>query len=161
TGQNLKTGFVITDGGPHLPKGAGLLVWTTATTVCFFYAVTTSNDHTISQINSLPYCIAEAHQAVSPQLTLKTFTKSSMSGRTAKHYYAWEDYSTWDHSEWAYYGHSFVVLLPASESGPYEMDLDLHSAGCGFDEPLISVSSVPPNAVILAPRDLCLPTDPY
>jgi hypothetical protein len=80
-----------------------------------------------------------------------------------RHYYAWEDYSTWRHTEWGYYGHSFVVMVPTGGSAPLDLTVYLHSAGCGFEEPLISPSSWPATTVVLAPRDLCFTgsTDPY
>lgn len=168
TGQNLTTGFVITDGGSHLAADQGLLVWTTAVTGSFYYAVTSSCDSTlVVGTNSLTSAVSETYQAEHGAVLVSTDTDYGGSGRTVKHYYIWDDYATWDTADWGYYGHAFAVLLPSSGSNPHRMVLYLHAAGCGYQEPLISVSSWPTDAVVLAPRDMCFgnggtpTTDPY
>lgn len=163
TGQNLKTGFIISDSGPHLANGTGLLVWTTSESGTFYYAVTNSSDKAISVgTNSLANAVSETYQTVPGAVLLSVDRNYGGSGRTVRHYYAWEDYSTWRHTEWGYYGHSFIVALPMSGSGPYDLSVPLHSAVCGFDEPLISPGNST-TSVVLAARDLsfCGSSDPY
>lgn len=156
TGQNLTTGFVITDGGSHLAADQGLLVWTTAVTGSFYYAVTSSCDSALSVgTNSLTSAVSETHQAVPGAVLVSTDTNYGGSGRTVKHYYAWDDYATWDTADWGYYGHGFVVLLPSTGSDPRILLVFLNSSGCGYQEPLISPGAQPTDAVVMAPRDMC------
>jgi len=163
TGQNLKTGFIISDGGPHLASGTGLLVWTTTESGTFYYAVTNSTDRAvIIGANSLRSGVAETFQVVPGAVLLSIDSNYGGSGRNVRHYYAWEDYSTWQHSEWGYYGHRFTVLMPAGVAAPYPMTLVLHSAGdLGYHEPLGVTNDS--TGVMLSARDLSFAgtSDPY
>jgi len=129
TGQNLTTGLIISDLGPHLAANKGLLVWTTAASGCFYYAVTNSVDAAVNPgINSLTSCVNEMHQAVPGAIRISGPTTAG--NHNVSYYMAWEDYSTWNMSEWGYYGHLFSVSTPASGiAAPYPLLLQLHSAG--------------------------------
>jgi protein involved in polysaccharide export with SLBB domain len=74
--------------------------------------------------------VAETHQDVPGAVLLATeFTASQ---HTQYRYFRWEDYSTWDHAAWGYYGHRFNVHIPGPVWGvstPYALFLMLHSAG--------------------------------
>jgi hypothetical protein len=163
TGQNLTTGFIISDLGSHLAANKGLLVWTTADRGCFYYAVTNSGDTAVNVgTNSLLSCVNETPQAVPGAILLSIDSNYGGTGRLARHYFAWEDYSTWQHSEWGYYGHRFTVLMPVGMAAPYPMTLVLHSAGdVGYHEPLGVTNDN--TGVMLSARDLSFTgtKDPY
>jgi len=152
-GQNLMSGFIVEDDGSHLAPNKSLLVWTTASSGTYCYAVTNSGDSTvIGGMNSLSSCVAETRQEVPGVIRLN---RTSISGYTLYRYFAWEDYSTWDHSEWGYYGHRFNVMVPTSGiSAPFPLLLYLHSAGeGGYFEPRAGLNADVRHGVIIQARD--------
>lgn len=161
TGQNLKTGFVITDGGPHLPAGTGLLVWTTTVSGSFCYAVTNSTDVTVTPgTNALSTCVSETYQATPGAVLVSVDTNYGGNGRTVRHYYAWEPYENW-RSEWGYYGFAFVVQIPSTGSAPWPMYARFHAApGPPYAEASAS-SNWGPDFINLSWIDNFAVNDPY
>lgn len=155
----LSSGFIISDLGTPLASTQGLLVWTTAVTGNWYYAVTNSDDPTTITVgtNSLTSPVAETYQAVPGAVRIGTVTTG-----TATHYkyYAWEDYASWKTTQWGYYGFRFNASLPFSGSN-FPLVLELHAAGPGYAEPAETGGN--PNAVVISPRDLSFTghSDPY
>lgn len=158
---HLSNGFIIENDGSPLASTQGLLVWTTATNGCYYYAVANSNDtSTISAgTNSLMNCVTEAHQTVPGAVRLQA-TINNSSYLTYK-YFRWEDYSTWQTRQWGYYGHRFNVYAPVSGS-PSGIELILHSAQTGYIEPSDTLGHQPAMIEIM-PQDLSVIAggDPY
>lgn len=165
-GQNLTTGFIITEGGSHLASNKGLIVWTTAASGCFYYAVTNSGDASVSVgTNSSTTCVTETSQAVPGAVMIGS---STVGGHTLYRYFAWEDYATWDHSEWGYYGYRFNVFKPTTGISPdYPLLLYLHQC-CnppGYVEPAAGFVGDVSNGVEIHPVTLSFESvmggDPY
>jgi S-formylglutathione hydrolase FrmB len=142
SGFNLYTNqaFVITDLGSPLPSQTGLLVWTTAVTGSYYYAVTNSIDSgLISGVNVTATPASEEHWAVPGSVQLRTpYDRFEPGSERVVEYFAWEDYATWDHGYWPYYGHRYNVIIPPSlqAGATYPLVLVLHPAGdSGYREP--------------------------
>lgn len=169
-GANLTAGFVISDGGTPLASNKGLLVWTTATSGTYYYAVTNSTSSTLSSgSNTTPSGVAETH--VTTPGWVRTATVTEVSGNDLHRQFAWEDYSTWKHTEWGYYGHAVDVRVKPSLTPAtlYPLFLVSHPAdGTGYME---SLAYAPPYAylttqtsqgIYITPRDNYFPSaDPY
>lgn len=153
--ENLNSGFLI-------PGSAGesveivasrrmlstevLIVITTASgdTGNWYYAIFTSDDpNTITAgVNALTSPIAETYEAVPGVVLIDDWTQPNGAGTNRyRTYIAWEEYSTWGHGHWGYYGNKFVVTHAAPDDpiiggSTYPLTLFLHGApDNGYHEP--------------------------
>ena len=137
--HNLTAGLIITDGGAALASTQILAVITTHSgeTGTWHYAAFTSDDPTTVSAGVNTASVAETYQAVPGAIRVGTATDGI---HNTRYYMAWEDISTWNTTEWGYYGHLFSVNTPVSGiSPPYPMLLELHSAGgTQYLEPIVS-----------------------
>lgn len=126
-GENLTSGFVVTDDGSHLASTQILAVITTHSgeTGTWHYAAFSSDDPTTVAAGVNTTSVAETYQAVPGAIHLGS---TVVGGYTCHRYYAWEDLRTWVHSEWGYYGHRFNVMKPTSGSN-FAILLLLHGGG--------------------------------
>lgn len=158
-GENLTTGFVVTDDGAHLASTKILLVFTTGVgeTGTWNYAAFTSDDPTTVAAGVNTVSVAETYQVTPGAIHLGS---SVVGSYTVHRYYAWRNYSTWVHGEWGYYGHRFNVAVPTSGSN-FPILLQLHGGGTsGYAEPAQGGYL---NAVTIQPfsPDFGSTTDPY
>ncbi len=159
SGLNRYTGqmFIITDLGSPLPTQTGLLVWTTNSTGSFYYAVTNSSDATLAAgTNVTSSATNEVVWPVPGSIQLKApYLEFGPGSHQVTEYFAWEDYSTWDHTAWPYYGHRYNVLVAPSGLQPgvkYPLTLVLHAAGdSGYLEPPTGHGR--PTGISVIPRD--------
>ncbi|OGJ88852.1 MAG: hypothetical protein A2268_07900 [Candidatus Raymondbacteria bacterium RifOxyA12_full_50_37] len=167
SGTNLYTSarFVVTDTGTPLPAGYGLLVYTCNTDGPYYYAVTNSLDSSITAgVNTLSQPVQETRLDVPGAVQIGPVTVNG-EGASVTPYFAWEDYTTWDHTK-GYYGNRFNVVserLPLDTTKMYPLTLKVHGAGTnGYAEPGTYVGV--PNGVYIIPRDFCYVyglLDPY
>lgn len=149
-------GFVICDLCPPLSDDTGLLVWTTAETGTFYYSVQVTGESAFAITGP----IVETHQDV-PGVVL-TDDWVSYAGNKYRTYFAWEDYSTWGHGEWGYYGNKFGLtwsgrIDPVVEGSQYPLFLYLHSAVSGvYLEPPNVSDTTHYQGFIVSPADMCL-----
>ena len=133
--------FIITDLGSPLPAQTGLLVWTPSISGAYYYAVTNSTDAAlVAGVNATLTPANEIAQAVPGSIQLKApYGEFGAGSHQVTEYFAWEDYATWDHARWPYYGHRYNVLVrPAGlQAGvTYPLMLLLHPADeSGYREP--------------------------
>ena len=143
SGLNRYTGqmFIITDMGSPLSPQTGLLVWTTSSSGNYYYAVTNSADSSLAPgSNVLTSPANEVAQPVPGSIQLKApYLEFGAGSHQVTEYFAWEDYATWDHARWPYYGHRYNVLVLPSGLQPgvkYPLMLRLHAADeSGYKEP--------------------------
>jgi dienelactone hydrolase len=142
SGKNRYTGnnFIITDLGSPLPVGTGLLVWTPENEGAFYYAVTTSASAQIEPgINATTAPVSERVVEVPGAVLLRpAYRQNGPKSNWIRQYFAWEDYRSWDHARWPYYGFRFnVITQPTMVGGQRNpLTLLLHAAGrAGYGEP--------------------------
>ena len=152
------THFVIEDLGAPLANGTGLLVWTAREICACYYAVTTSaSADVVLGANSTSTPTAETPWSVPGAVQVAAPTQPG--GPGSNRYYkfmAWEDYATWDHTRWGYYGHRFDVDTPptVAPGQTYGLNLLLHSAGgTGYFEPQ-QLNSSTLDSIYVVPVDL-------
>jgi hypothetical protein len=164
------TGHIIEDDGTPLADDVGLLVWTTASTGTYYYAVTSNVEPTtVSSGDNATGAVSETHQATPGWVRLQA--PYLFIGADTHEYMAWEDYSTWNHAEWPYYGHRVNVLVKPSLTPAtlYPLVFISHPAGGSYDQG--PIHEAPPNAagstitsqgVYITMRDsYATSTDPY
>lgn len=170
---HLSSGFIIPGsvferqdtvvGTVTLASTQGLLVWTTATQGCYYYAVTNSNDTTTitSGVNSLASCISESHEDVSGWVLIDTPTAYNGLYTTYK-FYRWRDYSTWKTRQWGYYGvRTNVQAAPNGRTAPYGIMVFLHGAQDSYQEPANGFGFAT-GGITIAPVSLgAVSSDPY
>lgn len=133
SGLNLHTsdGFIIEDEGAELDADVGLLVWTTASSGTYYYAVTSDLDTTTvtAGINSSPSGVVETNQDA-PGCVLQAAV-TTFAGNDVYPYLCWEDYSTWNHAQWGLYANLMTVYTLTGKSGgtDYPLIFVSHSAG--------------------------------
>jgi dienelactone hydrolase len=131
TGQ----GFIVTDLGTPLAAGTGLLVYTTSQNGTYYYAVTNSQDATISAgVNATMSGLAETVWVTPGAVQIRA--PYAFQGYQITEFFAWDDYASWDPA-WGYYGSRFDVGAQTLAAGQtYPLTLQLHGAGMnGYREP--------------------------
>jgi dienelactone hydrolase len=159
SGLNRYTGqmFIIRDLGSPLPPQTGLLVWTISASGAFYYAVTNSADAALAPgVNMLTSPVTEVPAAVPGSVQLKApYGEFGTGSHMVTEYFAWEDYSKWDHSRWPYYGHRYNVLVPPAglqQGVAYPLMLLLHPADVsGYREPPVGYATT--LGITVIPRD--------
>jgi Putative esterase len=159
SGLNRYTGqmFIIRDLGSPLPAQTGLLVWTASVSGGFYYAVTNSVDSAlVPGVNVTTSPVNEIAAAVPGSVQLKApYGEFGPGSHMVTEYFAWEDYATWDHGRWPYYGHRYNVLVPPAGLQPgmtYPLLLLLHPADVsGYREPPTGYGSL--LGITVIPRD--------
>ena len=146
---HLSSGFIVTDDGAALDSTQGLLVWTTAFSGNFYYAVVNSDDPTTITVgtNSLTSPIAETHQAVPGWVRLEAPFTDPSGNATTSLYFRWEDYAIWKTRQWGYYGHKVSVFKPIgleSVAAPYPILVALEGAdNTQYKEPSRNITHIP------------------
>jgi len=130
SGQNLTSGFIVTQGGSHLAAGTGLVVMQPASSATRFYAVTNSTDATVTVgVNSLTAGVAETYRADAGAVYLGS---EVIGNYTIRHYSAWENFADWVHASWGTYHFRFDVNIPSTGiSAPFPLTVELHAAPSG------------------------------
>lgn len=164
-GQNLTSGLIVTQQGSRLASNKGLLVRTIHSNEngSRFYAVTSTCDSTVTVgTNSLTSAVTEAYTVAPGAIQI---SHSTIAGGTLYRYFMWADYSTWQHTEWNYYGRRYNVFVPTSGiSAPFPMLTVLHGAGTtDYFEPVEGGTSNVQHGVVVWPVELDFASinDPY
>lgn len=159
-GQNLTTGLIVTDNGSHLASTKIFMVVTTgaAETGTWNYAAFSSDDPTTVSAGVNTASVAETYQAVPGGILLNS---SVVGSYTVYRMMFWEDYSTWIHGSWGYYGHRVNVAVPTSGSN-FAILLYLHGAPSGgYQEPTAGGFAITAVAIRPVENDWSSTTDPY
>lgn len=166
---DLNDGFVVPDSAVNcattrqMASSEALVVWTTASSGNYYYAVTHGGDSTITGgVNSLSSPVAETHVTNDKLGGVLLYDESVFSGFANCHrYFFWEDLSQWDISYQGYYGMRTNICEASVTGSPQPITMFLHgSGGAAYMFPFSQVSFFNPGLWVV-PVDMNLGPDLY